>query len=203
MPTAEFQQLSAGLEIWHTYDPTVKADLLSTAITAQIGLYLVDPIPLSDDQLCHLSRFAPIVGVIVTNANHARSAAAYSDRFSVPFFAHPEAFPDSRPTRFSEATGNTVIGGELQIIEIEGAVAGEIVLYQPSNRGTLIIGDALINFEPYGFTLLPRKYCQNEKRMRNSLRQLLARPVERIVFAHGTPILSGASARLQELLGPK
>ena len=47
------------------------------------------------------------------------------------------------------------------------------------------------------------RFTLAKKRMRNSLRQLLARPVERIVFAHGTPILSGASARLQELLGPK
>ena len=82
----------------------------------------------------------------------------------------------------------------------EGAVAGEIALYQPSNRGTLIVGDALINFEPHGFTFLPRKYCQNEKQMRHSLRQLVSRPAERILFAHGTPILSGATARLQQLL---
>jgi len=86
------------------------------------------------------------------------------------------------------------------VIEVEGAVTGEIALYHSSNGGTLIVGDALINFEPYGFTLLPRKYCLSEKQMRSSLHQLLTRPAERMLFAHGTPILSGANARLQQLL---
>jgi len=86
------------------------------------------------------------------------------------------------------------------VIAIEGAAPGEIVLHYASNGGTLIVGDALINFEPYGFTFLPGKYCSNEKEMRRSLRKLLDYKAERILFAHGTPILSGASDRLQKLL---
>jgi hypothetical protein len=31
------------------------------------------------------------------------------------------------------------------------AVAGEIALHDPLNKGTLIVGDASINLEPYGF----------------------------------------------------
>src|SRR5207248_6052224 len=120
--------------------------------------------------------------------------------FSVPIFAHPAAFPESKPDRLNETTGNATIDGDLEVIEIEGAAVGEIALYQPSNRGTLIVGDALINFEPHGFTFLPRKYCQNEKEMRRSLRKLLAYKFERILFAHGTPILSQGTARLRQLL---
>ena len=41
---------------------------------------------------------------------------------------------------------------------------------------------------------------QSEKEMRRSLRKLLDYKAERILFAHGTPILSGASDRLQKLL---
>ena len=36
--------------------------------------------------------------------------------------------------------------------------------------------------------------------MRRSLRQLLEFRFERLLFAHGTPIISGAHARLAELL---
>jgi glyoxylase-like metal-dependent hydrolase (beta-lactamase superfamily II) len=105
-----------------------------------------------------------------------------------------------KPARFAEAKNGTAIGGELEVIEIGGAVAGEIALYHASNGGTLIVGDALINFEPYGFTFLPRKYCLDEKQMRSSLHQFFARPAERMIFAHGMPILSGATARLRQLL---
>lgn len=93
-----------------------------------------------------------------------------------------------------------MIGGELEVTAIDGAAGGEIALYHAANGGTLVIGDALINFEPYGFAFLPEKYCQDPRQMRNSLRKLLRFNAERILFAHGMPILSGASERLQQLL---
>jgi glyoxylase-like metal-dependent hydrolase (beta-lactamase superfamily II) len=67
--------------------------------------------------------------------------------------------------------------------------------------GTVIVGDALINFEPYGFTFLPAKYCSNQKQMLRSLRRLLDYKAKRMLFAHGTPILSGTTERLQALPG--
>ena len=200
MLSPEIHRLSDRLWVWQHYDPAVKAELFSSAILTSSGLYVVDPIPLAEDSLRELSQVGPIAGIIVTNANHHRSVGQYSDRFSVPVFAHPNAFPDSKPNRFNEVIGASPIGGDLEVIEIDGAVAGEIALHEPSNGGTLIIGDALINFEPDGFTFLPRKYCENEKQMRQSLTQLLTCPAERMLFAHGTPILSGATNRLRELL---
>ena len=86
------------------------------------------------------------------------------------------------------------------MIEIEGAAPGEIALYQSANGGTVIVGDTLINFDPYGFTLLPKKYCENQKRMRSSLGKLLNKPAARMLFAHGMPILSNATERLRLLL---
>ncbi|MEY2543545.1 MAG: hypothetical protein QOE81_1006, partial [Verrucomicrobiota bacterium] len=199
--TPEFHQLLPGLWAWQSYDSAVKADLFSSAIRTSVGIYIVDPIALPEADLRQVSEGAPVAGIIVTNANHPRASSTYSDRFSAPIFGDARSFPDLKPARFAEAKKGAMIGGELEVIEIEGAVAGEIALYHASNGGTLIVGDTLINFEPYGFSFLPRKYCLNEKQMRNSLQQLIARPAERLLFAHGTPILSGASRRLQQLLG--
>ena len=189
-----------GIWVWQDYDSSVKADLFSAALATAEGLYLVDPIPLPDSRLCALSEAATIAGIIVTNANHSRASFSYSDRFSVPILANAQSFPDVKPVRFTEAKSTAPIGGELEVIEIEGAVAGEIALYHGSNAGTLIVGDALINFEPHGFSLLPRKYCLNQKQMRSSLHQLLELSAERMLFAHGMPILSGAAPRLRRLL---
>jgi glyoxylase-like metal-dependent hydrolase (beta-lactamase superfamily II) len=86
------------------------------------------------------------------------------------------------------------------VIAIEGAAAGEIALHYVPDGGTFIIGDALIDFEPYGFTFLPGKYCTNEKEMRRSLAKLLDYKADRILFAHDTPILAHASDRLRGLL---
>jgi len=111
-----------------------------------------------------------------------------------------DAFPDKTPDEFTSVADGEEICDELRVIGIEGAGPGEIALYHPADNGTLIVGDALINSERHGFTFLPGKYCSNEKEMRRSLRKLSACRAERMLFAHGMPILSGASDRLQRLL---
>jgi hypothetical protein len=59
--------------------------------------------------------------------------------------------------------------------------------------------DSAVKAELYS-SCLPAKYCSDQTEMRCSLRKLLVREVERILFAHGTPILSRASQRLEALL---
>jgi glyoxylase-like metal-dependent hydrolase (beta-lactamase superfamily II) len=101
--------------------------------------------------------------------------------------------------RRSLADGDEIFEG-LRAIRIEGAVEGEIALHYAPDGGTFTIGDALINFEPYGFTFLPAKYSSNQEQMRRSLRKLLDYKAERMFFAHGTPILSEAGQRLRGLI---
>jgi len=195
----ELAQVRPGIWVWQAYDPTVKTDLFSTAISTTSGPCLVDPIPLAEPALGALSKVIPIAAVIVTNANHERACLNYSDRFSVPVLGHPESLASIKPGRSGDLSAIASKTG-LEPIEIEGAVAGEIAIYHRSNGGTLIVGDALINLESYGFTFLPSKYCLDQKLMRRSLRKLLPLPVERILFAHGNPLVSKAGERLRELL---
>ena len=86
-------------------------------------------------------------------------------------------------------------------IAIEGAPAGEIAIYADADGGSLVIGDALINMGSYGFTFLPAKYCANHKQMRRSLRKLLDYEFERILFAHGLPIVANAQAAPRRAVG--
>lgn len=200
MPVAqEFAQVRPNLAVWQTYDKTAKADLFSSALIVQDGVFVIDPIEIADHPLDQLTGTRPIAGIIVTNSNHFRSADTYIRRFSVPLFAHRNSLPKRAPPDFIEISDGSRIGNELEVIVIEGAGPGEVALYHAGDNGTLIVGDALINFEPYGFALLPEKYCENIKQMRESLRKLLRYDAERILFAHGMPILSEANARLRQL----
>jgi glyoxylase-like metal-dependent hydrolase (beta-lactamase superfamily II) len=136
----------------------------------------------------------------VTNSNHVRASREFSERFSVSVFAHEKAFPGLTLVRFIAIKAGDMLAGGIEVIEIDGAADRELAIYDAQDGGTLIVGDALINLEPYGFTFLPQKYCLNEKTMRRSLLQLLTKPVERLLFAHGMPIVVGASVRLRQLL---
>lgn len=194
----ELVRLPPSLFLWQAYDPAVKADLFSSAIATEKGTYLVDPIPLADAALAELP--GTVTGIILTNANHGRAVTQFAETFSAPIFARPASLPNEGGPNSEAVADGDKIGGELLVIEIDGAAEGEIALFHAPNGGALIVGDALINFEPYGFTFLPAKYCVNQKEMRRSLRKLLAHKAERMLFAHGTPILSGAGERLKCLL---
>lgn len=197
---AELQKVGPAFFLWQASDPKIKTELFSTAIFTPSGGFLVDPILLPDPGVDQLHQTGRISGVVITNNNHLRASSEFAERFSVPIFAHPASFPGQKPSHFSQLADGEKICDEIEVIAIDGAVPGEIVLHSTSNGGALIIGDALINFDPYGFTFLPAKYCSNQKEMRRSLQKLLDHKSERLFFAHGLPIVSKASARLRALL---
>ena len=199
-PASDFDRIASNIAIWHDYDSAVKAELYSTCLRTSGGTYFIDPIPLESEALYELIGSNSVAGTIVTNCNHHRVSAKFAEKFSVPLFGRAEALRNKAARELKRVADGDEISEGLCAIGIEGAGEGEIALHYAPDGGTFIIGDALINFEPYGFTFLPAKYCSNQKQMRRSLRKLLAYKADRMLFAHGTPILSRASERLRGLL---
>jgi glyoxylase-like metal-dependent hydrolase (beta-lactamase superfamily II) len=191
----EFYRVSTAFAVWYAYDPTVKADLFSTALSARNELTVVDPIALPAPYRAELDSLGRVAIIVVTNANHLRDTLNFSHSASI--FA-PSALNAELPHHQALSDGLQV--GPFRAIRIDGAADGEFALYHPDDGGTLIVGDALINFEPHGFDLLPQKYCTNQKRMIRSLRRLLDLDFNRIFFAHGNPIMTRARERLASLL---
>ena len=193
----EFARISPSYALWHTYDRKLKAELFSTALVAGNELTVIDPIALLPPHQRELASLGPVVRIVITNANHARDTATFAQSYSVPIFA-PLELRTELP--LSHSLQDDLAIGALRIIRIEGAADGEFALYYPDDAGTLIVGDALINFDPHGFTLLPTRYCIDQKQMIRSLRKLLDLNFARIFFAHGNPIMIRARDRLESLL---
>jgi glyoxylase-like metal-dependent hydrolase (beta-lactamase superfamily II) len=192
----EFTCISTGCALWHTYDSKIKAKLFSTALAAGNGLIIFDPIALPPAHHSDLESLGRVTRIVITNANHARNAATFAHSYSAPIFAPPELRGELRSHNLHDGLAI----GPLRAIRIEGAADGEFALYHADDGGTLVMGDALINFDPHGFTLLPRKYCANQKQMVRSLRKLLDLDFSRIFFAHGNPIMIRAREQLELLL---
>ena len=200
MPTApELLRLDDFTWLWQVYDPAVKSDLFSTALRGRDGFLLVDPTSLEREALEEMLAGLPVAGVVVTNANHPRAASVLAKRFAVPLYA-AGPFPELSAASLVQVADGAEIAPDIRAIALPGAAPGEIALHFAHAEGTLVVGDALINFEPYGFTLLPPKYCTDQKELRRSLKKLLDWPFERLLFAHGSPILSSARQRLETLL---
>lgn len=197
---AETQPLTSSLTIWQAYDASVKSEMSSTSIRIDDRLILVDPIALASDALDQLTAQAKISSVILTNANHARAGGAFAARSGAAILASAATASALFDLEILALSAGDEVGGGIEVVVIEGAAPGEIALYFQDDGGAMVLGDALIHFEPNGFALLPAKYCSDQKLMRQSLRQLLDFSFERLLFAHGAPILSSARLKLEALL---
>src|SRR2546423_1777547 len=179
---SEIEPVSPGVWLWRFYDPSVKADLFSTAVETASGTYFVDPIRLAPTAVASLASRAKIAGIVVTNENHERAAGDFAQKLNIPIFLDAALASATKLPGIVTLQENSV-PAELTAVPIEGGPAGEVAIYFAAGDGTMVIGDALINFEPYGFALLPAKYCSNFKLMRRSLSKLLDYSFERMLFA--------------------
>ena len=194
----EYQQISSTLYVWQAYEPSVKADLSSCAVVLRSGLVFVDPIPLGKHALSELIQLGTPCAIVLTNGNHVRATRAFTEQFDIPVYAHGDAKADFPADCWAEE-------GELfesiRVVTLPGFGPGEIALHLTEGEGSVLMGDALINFGTYEFALLPDKYCADPKLGRESLKKLLPLSFETMTFAHGMPILTGAKTRLKKLLG--
>ncbi|MBA3830283.1 MAG: hypothetical protein H0X34_00010 [Chthoniobacterales bacterium] len=203
LQAADLQPLTPALTVWQAYDPAVKADLCSTCIRLENRLFLVDPIPLTPDALRELSARDSVCAVFVTNTNHARAAGFFAGQSGATVLASATTANALIDLEILSIAAGDLVADHIEVIALEGAAEGEIALHLRNDGGSIVLGDALINFEPNGFTLLPAKYCSDQKLMRRSLRQLLDFSFERLLFAHGTPIVSSARTKLEVLLADR
>lgn len=200
MHTAEdFDEIHPTCFYWQCYDPSVKADLCSSALLTDQGLVIIDPVPLDDEGVEHLRSIAPPLAVVLTNGNHARGADHFRQTFSIPVYAHPDAIPelglsDVQPLPEASELGLT------RLVPLPGFGPGETALHLNGSPSTLVVGDALIHMGSYGFTFLPAKYCQNLKQGKHSLKALMEIDFDVLCFAHGTPLTGLAKEKLQQLL---
>jgi glyoxylase-like metal-dependent hydrolase (beta-lactamase superfamily II) len=198
--SVEIDRISPALSVWHRYDSEVKAELYATALRFDDGVIFIDPFATAANSLAEITEGDGVGGVIVSNANHARACVEFAEKFSAPIYAHHETVATLNFSRVTEIGDDSIIAEQLDVVSIEGAAPGEIALHSKLDGGAVIVGDALINFGEHGFTFLPAKYRGNAKLMRKSLRKLLDYQFERLLFAHGMPIVTGARQRLESLL---
>ena len=193
----EVQEVLPDLHFWQAYEPSMKVDLSCCSRRTARGTVFIDPIPLAKHALSELVAEAPPLAIIVTGGNHARAAAEYRARFSIPIYAHAAAAPElGIPVDHLVADEETVLDA-FTVITLPGATPGEIALH---GAGVLHVGDALIHLPTPGFTILPGKYCGDAIELRCSLGKLLRFPFEVLTFAHGLPIVARARQRLVQLL---
>ena len=188
MPKAtNLRQIVPRLRSWHAYDLEVKVDLFSCALESEAGLVLVDPIGLDEIGMKTLASHGPVHAIVLTNANHARQSVEFRRCWNVPILAHRDAVMGLEIPVDGLLQAGDLLGGGIQVLELPGAGAGEIALYDQSGR--IHFGDAVVNLESTGLCLLPEKYCSDPAQLKKSVAALGGLKADVITFAHGVPLV--------------
>jgi glyoxylase-like metal-dependent hydrolase (beta-lactamase superfamily II) len=198
-----------NLFTWSEFDQERNIDFNSVLICLEQGNVVIDPLPLTDHDLDHMTRLGGVDWIVVTNSDHIRDAALLRQRFNARV-AGPSAERDTfgfACDRWLER-GDTV-NDVLQVIEMDGSkTPGELcLLYEDA---TLITGDLIRAHVPHALMALPDPKLQAPRMAVESIRRLTEYTrIETVLvgdgwhlFATGHQELCALAGRLEERLNP-
>ncbi|MBC8001331.1 MAG: hypothetical protein H7X97_01970 [Opitutaceae bacterium] len=196
-PAVMIEEVLPDVFRWEQYSPAHKVNLTSHAIIREGRIFVFDPIALVAEPMALLAARGSIAAIVLTNDNHERDAASWRDRCDIPIWAADEAsLPWPGVRRFHRAEQNWE-GWKLEWLD--GAAGGELA-FRWNEQSLVVCGDAIVNLPDRGLELLPEKYCRNQSQLKQSVRNWVAVPFERLLMAHGLPLMEEASQRVARLV---
>jgi hypothetical protein len=198
---SRLETVAPGLRRWSAWHPEWRQEVGSVAVDTADGLVLVDPLDPPPEAR------AP-AHVLLTVFWHARTAGELGAE---------HVWAPARGVRKLKNRGVVVTDPFEADPELPGGIKafatareGEVVYWLPQQK-TLVVGDVLLGAgakpqatsEP--LRLCPEKWLEGSttKKLVKSLLPLLDLPVERILLAHGDPVLQGGKDALKALIAPE
>jgi glyoxylase-like metal-dependent hydrolase (beta-lactamase superfamily II) len=141
------------------------------------------------------------VHVLLTVYWHGRSARQLADRYGAEIWAHEKVLGTEErtvePTR-TFAFGETLPGG---VLPHDAVRFEEAIMWLPAHR-SLVFGDVVLGADD-GVRLCPESWLGeggSHADLKEALRPLLDLPVERLIVAHGEPVLERGHEVLARVL---
>lgn len=201
---ALFSELTPSIRYWSRFSEEKGIDFNGTIVRAADTTVLVDPVPMSAEQITELRGEGLPSAIIVTNQDHRRAAADLRDAFGgAPIWIHE--------------TDREMLGCESDRVFVDGDLLpggltalglpamkspGESALYLAADGGAWIVGDAIIGRPAGGLALLPMEKIADPAAARQSLARLLERPFDALMLGDGQPFATGGRAALERFLNP-
>lgn len=196
-----FRNLTSEIRIWSCFSEEKQIDFNGSLIAAGNVAVLVDPVPMSDEQVEVARRLAP-VAIVLTNKDHRRAAPEVKKAFGgIPIWVHEldKTLCDCAIDR-TFADGDK-LPGDLTAIHLPDMKSpGETALLHEGGEGTLILGDALLGKPAGALALLPAPKIADAEAARRSLRRLLDRRFDVLMVGDGAPFFSGGRDALASFL---
>jgi len=194
------KQLLPGIWQWSWFSQEKQIDFNGLFLTVGEHRVLVDPPPMTQDDLNQAKQGGQVDYVLLTNRDHEREAATYQREFGCQVMV-PEADASQMTIKVDKTykDGELLAGGIWAIHLKDQKSPGESALFIQQGKGVLIVGDALIGKPPGSLAMLSAEKYADAGRAREGLRRLLKYNFDAILVGDGTSILTGAKQAMERL----
>ena len=196
------KEILPGIWTWSVFNHERGINFNGYMVANEDGCVLIDPPPMTDQDLDQAGKIGPPSAILITNRHHTRDAMTPAGRFKTPVLMHEldaTAVPATVRLGGVFRGGDTLPGGLLVITLMAQKSPGETALLL-SKANAIILGDALIGNPPGRFNLLPADKFADVTRARDGLRRLLDFPFDAVLVGDGQSILTGGRAAVSEFL---
>ena len=196
------KEILPGVWSWSVFNHERGINFNGHMVVNQDGCVLIDPPPMTDQDLDQAGSMGPPTAIVVTNRHHTRDAMTPAGRYQARVIMHElDATLIPAAVRLGGVFrgGDTLPGGLLVITLIAQKSPGEAALLLP-RANAIILGDALIGNPPGRLNLLPADKFADVERAREGLKRLLDFPFDAVLVGDGQSIPAGGREAVSQCL---
>lgn len=186
------QQLLEGLYTWSVFNEEKQLPFNGHFAQAAERFILVDPPPMSAEQIQLVESIGIPNRIYLTNKHHTRAAAEHRARWGAKLYIHQDDAPLMEIPVDGTFSDGEILLDEGEAIRIPDAkTPGECAFYW-KKRGVLIVGDAILGKPQGGLSLLPDAKFKDPKAARLGLSVLRGLEYDTLLVGDGWSILKDA-----------
>ena len=196
------RQILPGIHTWAVFSQEKGLDFNGHLVVNEEGCAIVDPPPMSPEQIARVEELGRPTAVVITNCHHTRDATAYAGRWKIPILLNDKdalAIPKGVRLGGIYRNGDRLAAGLVAVELADQKSPGESALLCRA-AGAIILGDALIGAPPGSLRMLPDEKYAHPARARAGLRRLLDLSFDAVLVGDGASIPEGGRTALEEFL---
>ena len=173
-------------------------------------LVLVDPLPLSADEIREVEEIGIPTHILITCNYHIRESESFRKRWGCKVLLPQDGLKDAEIPVDGTLQDGDLLWDFIEVIHVPDvhSFPEEVAYLVKEEGGVLIVGDGVCGGRkdmgiPDGEISIPipfAKYIADIKKSRDSLHKLLAYPFEKMCFVHGTPVFQSPKSIFRRFL---
>jgi glyoxylase-like metal-dependent hydrolase (beta-lactamase superfamily II) len=186
---------------WSWFSDEKKLDFNGLFLTVGEHRILVDPPPMTPEDLAQAKRGGPVDYILITNRDHERETAVLQKEFHCQVWVPEADAPQMAIKADKTYRDGELLAGGIWAVQLNNQKApGESALFIQQGKGILIVGDALIGKPPGSVAMLPVEKYADAAMAREGLKRLLKYNFDALLVGDGASIMSGARSVVEQFL---